>query len=894
MAASVVALLGAHATAASASEPLPQWTNDYVWSGGDGYVGWTASVESPNPLGYLLASAYGSEFGLATGLVGEMEYRPGGATWSYTAPGTTRIASAKMLVHYRNKLFAHHCLSAGLSRDSVVRDGTNHCSPPVGVDEGGGIHSTNFTFSDPSATPTSTKASFEIRMSACMNPADTPCSKWIPELELQKNGPVARLKLVEMVLVDDDRPSLVNSGPFYDLRDTYINGLQSYGLTVDATDPGAGIEQVKLQHIGGSELASADAPCNRTNYDMALGTRVCPESFRAQMAVNATVLPERANDFRSVGIDPARNAGKSDQWRIFVDRTGPAGVREIEADFDEESREAHVFWQEGADPPLPDGNPGSGTERHEYRYRRPGGDWTSWVSTTDNGFDLGNSFVGEQVAVEVRSFDAVDNVSVVVASSITVTAGACDDTAEEGDDSIDGRLHLGVLPDDTPIDSFTFTSPVSQHELLQALPAGVKVASLVERSNMSFGAVHTTGMSPARDQSLADAFQMMNVYLERDLDQLESEYQDERADATEADRLFLDRELSILDQQRVTYALYDGVPIKSIAIEHNPAVATQMMTLFAGRLDSADVTPVDGPADCEFENAQSASVGSRPSAVAQGRSAAASPTVRASTGRKIPAVDFERNYKWYSYSPPKMRLAVGRERYPKETNGKTQYGKVTARWRFESKSNRQYWLDDQRKRNAPRGMEAGLYFDQEDTEEGGGREGQNGPFGIPAWEQDEPNQKNADPSLYTASFRCQYPDDYDSPEPSTIKNELEGQYQLTVGQGCRPRNSKRYARWTHLLKLKDDAEDRVVGAIQAVHYRSAAHIGTAPVVQDRSEHWWCHDNKHGAPGSCRFIDHTKDGNVPEIRYTPSFVTPGSIPQGRNVATERRLVRRIKP
>lgn len=689
-------------------------------------------------------------------------------------------------------------------------------------------------------------------------------------------------------------PTNAIGGELGALDGEYTQGRSPVLASITATDDEAGVDSVLLASPTAPFNATRSAPCGLGQQRYSVGKRDCPKLFVPEILVPFQDFPEGRHTFTSATNGRTTNANNS-SVSMSIDRTAPAPppFESLEAIFDDEDGVAQISWQPGADPNLPDGTAGSGTTSFEYRFRQDGGSWTNWTPTSENGFESGPSAIGQQIEVEVRSVDDVGNTSDPLSSSVSVSAGACYDGDADGDDSIGVGLHQGMLQDNAEVISFTLAQSVSQATLLSTLPTGADVVSAIERSDLPYSSVHTTGLALAEEQSLTDGFELMNVYMERDLDQLEAQYQDAIETASDREAARLDRELSIVEEQRALYARSGGVPIRSFAITNDPTVADQVRSAFAGQLLPDGPTPVSGAAECDFDNAVSTSPASMSRMASNGSNQRL--TTSALVGQKIPRADWERNYRWNSYSPPKIKFTVGRERYKKEVNGKTQYGKATALWYFRSKTNRQYWLAPQRKRSAPRGVEVGLDFDQEDPDGDGRREGQGGPFGIPAWEQDEPNAKNADPSLWTANFRCAYADDYDSPEPTAVKNELNGQYQLTVGLGCQPRSNAKDYRWTHLLRLKGDAEDRVVGTVQPVHYANSTHIGTVPVLGDRSEWWWCHDNKHDAPGSCRFGDHASESRgVPVIRYRDSFLTPDSIPVGRNVETNSKIVSRIKP
>jgi hypothetical protein len=392
---------------------LPTWRNLYDWPNGHGYVGWHEASSAPSLYG--MQSALGGNYGLWLWPLGG-DYADGNfAEWTYTAPGTTRIQKVSLSFAYRNKLLAHHCLVVGLRTAAGVVAQNEWCKPVTPPDSQRDVQ---VTLVDPSTNPTSTVLFFKIRMDCKNQPG---CTKHIPMLDPLQTAGTARLKFVDMTLVDDDLPVVTAYGPFVHLDQRYIDGRQPYDVTVDATDAGAGIERSWIERFGAGTIVSGSAPCDRTHHTPELDNRICPQRYVFTSNVSTLPFPEGTNTFVARSIDPALNVGQSSTWLFYIDRTGPAIGNVGLNYYDTAARDARVVFEPGADPNLPDGVPGSGVQLFRYRYEK-GGVWSDWSNAKWQGFHIRDVGLGENVAVEVREFDAVGNSSSVASATFTVEA----------------------------------------------------------------------------------------------------------------------------------------------------------------------------------------------------------------------------------------------------------------------------------------------------------------------------------------------------------------------------------------------------------------------------------------------------------------------------------------
>ena len=393
---------------------LPTWRNLYDWPNGHGYVGFHSATSSSAL--YSLATNLGGNPGVWIWPAGG-DYPDGGyAEWTYTAPGTTRISTVTLSFAYRNKLLAHHCIVVGLRTATTVVTQTEWCKPAKPPDSQRDVQ---LTLADPSANPTSKTLFFRVRMDCKNNPG---CTKHIPSLDPLQSAGTARLKFVDMTLVDDDLPVVTASGELWELGENYSNGREVYGVTIDATDAGAGIVRNWLDHHSLGTLASANAPCDYAHHTPALDNRVCPQAFGFSSTVDSNPFPEGTNRLVAKSIDPASNVG-IDPWQIYVDRTPPSvpgGLRL--SGFDGLLGLATVEWNASSDPPLPDGVPGSGVETQEVRHSVNGGAFGAWESGDDRALTVGDLNPGDTIQVEVRAVDKVANVSASGSASFTMPA----------------------------------------------------------------------------------------------------------------------------------------------------------------------------------------------------------------------------------------------------------------------------------------------------------------------------------------------------------------------------------------------------------------------------------------------------------------------------------------
>lgn len=519
----------------------------------------------------------------------------------------------------------------------------------------------------------------------------------------------------------------------------------------------------------------------------------------------------------------------------------------FESDFDDMARDADVGWDWRRAAGF-DATPDGPDQRHRFRYRLAGGVWTEWREDPDPSFTLEATTLGAAVEVEAQLVDASGVASRVVAAQIKIAEGPeCADPVTD-EDVLGPPVHAASREGD--LDVFTFSQPLSHAAVLAGLPANAVVTSLVERTiPAGGGAPHTSGVLPDTADTPQMALAELNRYVMNDLDDWEQQVIADRAGAsTDAERAVFDRELQRLRVRRATYEARGGVPVSSIAIVHDPAVAQQVAANFASVLETR-YKPDRTDDDCPAAAAPTPPVAT---AAKKGgkRKRARGPVARAA-GRLVD--NRERGVRHdvppYSgtYSPPSVRV------WGKQTGDCCRSMQVAFRW--PRNRYKRYWWQKPRMKEPTRGYEVEVLMDQDKGTDGGGS------WGLPAEGR----------GVWTANFRCAYADDY-------FRDDLRGSYRLTVGSYCRPRTNSRWLRWTHnLISIGRPERDRVLASVQPVHNAQRDLVGGQLGGVDVSEYRYC-QVRRGAYGSCLFGDH-----LPSITYCDSYdpdrnslVVPGQL------------------
>ncbi|WCB95475.1 hypothetical protein DSM104299_04222 [Baekduia alba] len=113
-------------------------------------------------------------------------------------------------------------------------------------------------------------------------------------------------------------------------------------------------------------------------------------------------------------------------WVGRIDTTAPSAPYDLDVqDYDASTHTASITWTEGEDSDLSSTLSGSTTEegKASYRFKRAGGDWSSWRSTTDASFELGSLNPTDNLSVQVTDYDRAGNQSASLSDAVTIPTG---------------------------------------------------------------------------------------------------------------------------------------------------------------------------------------------------------------------------------------------------------------------------------------------------------------------------------------------------------------------------------------------------------------------------------------------------------------------------------------
>lgn len=223
----------------------------------------------------------------------------------------------------------------------------------------------------------------------------------------------------------DVKPAVAASGELRDLAGWYVGPNRTYALQIAADQPdGAGLRRLTVEHEDGGEVVGEDVPCSTTPFDL-----VCPTSHSTSLNVSFADFTQGVHGLRVGALDDEEHHVTSDAWGYVVDKTAPSAPSEFEVEaLDALTSTALITWMPGIDPDIEEDLAGSQTDGALYRVNRAG-TWSGWTQIEDDGIRLQSAMLGEQVAIEVRSLDAVGNIGPVGSALLTV---------EQPEDEADG------------------------------------------------------------------------------------------------------------------------------------------------------------------------------------------------------------------------------------------------------------------------------------------------------------------------------------------------------------------------------------------------------------------------------------------------------------------------
>ena len=248
--------------------------------------------------------------------------------------------------------------------------------------------------------------------------------------------------------------AIAATGAIPDLDGGYTRGDAALTVDVSAAQVPDGIQLTELE-VDGVEVDSVGpSPCDEWT---------CPTRARETLAYDPTYDPEGTYEFQVNTVDGDDERTVTPIWRIAIDRTAPAAASGFNGYVDPDTDTAELDWDAGVDPELPDRTPGSSVDRHEVRYQRDGGAWSSWEVAWQAGLALPGSYVGERIGLEVRSFDEAGNVSTTASSTLTMDAPTLT------------KKRTFVIPDDGAPETYSWTPSLASGQSLRLVAGGEEV-----------------------------------------------------------------------------------------------------------------------------------------------------------------------------------------------------------------------------------------------------------------------------------------------------------------------------------------------------------------------------------------------------------------------------------
>jgi hypothetical protein len=225
-----------------------------------------------------------------------------------------------------------------------------------------------------------------------------------------------RVNAVQARDPDEMAPDVDAGGALGERTGAYVgDGVLTLDVVADDTDGMedgwvAGVRSITVRDFAGGVLATRQAGC----------APQCPETFAGSIPVDTRTLPEVFGELTVTAEDGAGNSATESVY-LTVDRTAPTAPARVRLlDHDPAASTVVLDWIEGDDSALVDGEPGSGAGFTEWRRRGASGTWGTWQRVEDTSDALlQHAATGVPIAFELRSIDAVGNMSAVAAATLT-------------------------------------------------------------------------------------------------------------------------------------------------------------------------------------------------------------------------------------------------------------------------------------------------------------------------------------------------------------------------------------------------------------------------------------------------------------------------------------------
>lgn len=325
------AILAISAMGASTVQAAPgEWTSTYDWhdSPTTGFGGWGSfETYAVGPGGYYTAAQNGPlGLGLSMRPTGGRVYsnadpdsEVGGPklVWQLNAPGTTRIRQGTFdHVDYAGT-GERQFLRLALYGDDI-EDTKYDYTPPDVNDDGPRV------VTRPPFQPGAQNTQLWLYTSCPKDPPSAPAAcPFVPNPSNSKG----RVGKVVLELTDPEPPAINVTGPL--ASGGWSQGRGNGGARLAATDPGSGIENIRLTAAEPGRpprlVSSQNAPCDPGHTQPKPAGReaaICPDSYTTDATDRPSQLREGETTYTATATDLAQRTG-SRSFTVRIDRTPP-------------------------------------------------------------------------------------------------------------------------------------------------------------------------------------------------------------------------------------------------------------------------------------------------------------------------------------------------------------------------------------------------------------------------------------------------------------------------------------------------------------------------------------------------------------------------------------------
>jgi hypothetical protein len=201
---------------------------------------------------------------------------------------------------------------------------------------------------------------------------------------------------------------------------TWTTGVNASGQTLTdtvtstaAVTTGLGMSSETIDN-GNQVLASGNTPCpNPTVTSANPPPNPCNLSYTANLTYSLSALPEGDTALNVKATNAGGNHANSTSWHVLIDRTTPNVTLNCPGAGSWSAAGSTTCTISGPDPAAPNGSPGSGIGKLEYRTQSAGGSWTAW--TTGAQFTINTP---GRTYVQARTTDNAGNVSTTASAIV--------------------------------------------------------------------------------------------------------------------------------------------------------------------------------------------------------------------------------------------------------------------------------------------------------------------------------------------------------------------------------------------------------------------------------------------------------------------------------------------